>query len=103
MFGFSISFDNGNKGDRAMSEKEQLLTKLIGKKIREKRYELSLIQDELAFGLGLHVKNLSNIERGKNLPGGKTNIRLITNYGIDMTKLIQEAYDELLQQFPDEE
>jgi transcriptional regulator with XRE-family HTH domain len=97
-----LSLDNGFKGDRVMSEKDLLLAKLIGEKIREKRQEMAETQDEFAFKLGIHVNNLGNIERGINLPSGKTFIHLITECGINMTKLVLEADAEVKRIYPDE-
>ncbi|WP_246943489.1 helix-turn-helix domain-containing protein [Bacillus pinisoli] len=86
-----------------MSEKDLLFTKLIGEKIREKRQEMAETQDAFADKLGIHVNNYGNIERGVNLPGGQTIIRLITKCGIDMTELVLEADAEAKRVFPEEE
>jgi transcriptional regulator with XRE-family HTH domain len=86
-----------------MSKQDLLFTKLIGEKIREKRQEMAETQDAFADKLGIHVNNYGNIERGVNPPGGQTIIRLITKYGIDMTKLVLEAEAEVKRIFPDEE
>jgi transcriptional regulator with XRE-family HTH domain len=86
-----------------MSDKEQFLTKLIGKKIREQRNAISVNQDEFAYKLGIHTNNLGKIERGVNPPGGGTTIiRLITEWGIDVTKIVQEANAEVKRIFSNE-
>lgn len=86
-----------------MSKRDQLFTQLLGQKIREQRQEMAKTQDYFANKLEIHVNNYGNIERGVNLPGEKTIIRLITECGIDMTKLVLEANAEAKRVYPDEE
>jgi len=42
------------------------IKKLFGKKIKEKRLQLSLTQEELAEKIGISAKSLSQIELGNN-------------------------------------
>ncbi|MBM7660373.1 transcriptional regulator with XRE-family HTH domain [Bacillus mesophilus] len=86
-----------------MSKRNQLFTKLLGQKLREQRQEMAETQDDFAEKLGIHVNNYGNIERGENLPGGQTMVRLILDCGIDLTELVREAEAEAKRVFPDEE
>ncbi|MBM6618657.1 helix-turn-helix domain-containing protein [Bacillus suaedaesalsae] len=86
-----------------MSDKDQLLTKLIGEKIREARQAITVNQEEFAHRIGIHRNNLGRIERGLSLPKGITIAKMITEWDIDITKIVQEASAEVKLLFPDEE
>lgn len=85
-----------------MTEKKEIFKKLIGKKILEARHSTSSTQEEFAHRIGLSKNNLSKIERGIHLPGERTLIRLVAEYDIDVTKIVQEVREEWKSLFPDE-
>lgn len=67
-----------------MKNKEKTIKNTIGKRFRDIRDQIGLTQTELAKQLGCGRSNISQIESGKNLPGGSILITLKSKYNVSL-------------------
>lgn len=85
----------------------------LGKKIKQLRVNSKLSQAELSEKIGMTEKNLSNIERGLQVPALNSFLRLLdvlnvslTEFGISTSDTKNENRDELIKEIylasPDE-
>ena len=77
----------------------------IGKKIKQLRVKAKLSQAELSEKIGMTEKNLSNIERGLQVPSLNSFLRLLqllhvplTEFGIDFKTIENKNRDELVKE-----
>lgn len=66
--------------------------------IRKTRLEQQLTQEQLAERSGIHVTDISHLERGSRNPGYLTMMRISSGLGVPLPELastIQEIEDEL--------
>lgn len=75
----------------------KIYSKLIGKKIREKRLEKGLTQEQLAEMADIDAKHLGRLERAEKTPYGTTLINLFYTLEID-PKELYNLYEEALKQ-----
>lgn len=67
-----------------MKNKDKTIKNTIGKRFRDIRDQIGLKQDQLAKKLGCGRSNISQIESGKNLPGGSILIALKSKYNVSL-------------------
>jgi len=71
-------------------------SRLLGRRLRERRLELDLNQEAVALAAGLNVSNYARIDRGHGNPTFHTLIRLSTVLNIDLSALLADFTAELL-------
>ncbi len=62
---------------------------LVGKRIREKRKELAMTQDQLANDCGIDSSNIRAYESGRGLPNVYTIVRLAAALYLDPADLVR--------------
>lgn len=67
-----------------MKNNDKTIKNTIGKRFRDTREQIGLTQTELAKQLGCGRSNISQIESGKNLPGGNILITLKSKYNVSL-------------------
>lgn len=79
--------------------------KFIGKKIKQLRISANLSQAELSEKIGMTEKNLSNIERGLQMPALNSFLKLLNvlnislaEFGIEDNKLTNTNRDEIIKE-----
>jgi len=72
-------------------------SRLLGRRLRERRLELELNQEAVALAAGLNVSNYARIDRGHGNPTFHTLIRLATVLKIDLSELLVDFSAELLR------
>lgn len=79
--------------------------KFIGKKIKQLRTNAKMSQAELSEKIGMTEKNLSNIERGLQIPALNSFLRLLnelkiplSEFGIDYNPTNNPAREELIKE-----
>ncbi len=69
-------------------DQELRLAAAFGKRVRARRIELNLTQEQLAEAADLHPTYISNVERGYRVPTLPTIVRLATALDVDAGSLI---------------
>ena len=77
----------------------------IGKKIKQFRIKAKLSQAELSEKIGMTEKNLSNIERGLQIPALNSFLRLLdvlkvplSEFGVNLSYIENKKRDELIKE-----
>lgn len=70
--------------------KTQELKNLIGSKIKERRKQLKLSQEELANALGINQSMISNYETGRFMPEFPMQVKIFDYLGINFSELIKD-------------
>lgn len=88
----TVSIDNG-KGDRVMLDKQGIENIGIGAKIKARRKELKLSQNELSDKVGVHFTSISVWETGKAVPARDNIEALEKALGISLSGLSTKAFN----------
>ena len=88
----TVSIDNG-KGDRVMLDKQGIENIGMGAKIKARRKELKLSQNELSEKIGVHFTSISLWETGKNVPAADKIEALEKALGISLAGLSTKAFN----------
>ncbi len=88
----TVSIDNG-KGDRVMLDKQGIENIGMGAKIKARRKELKLSQNELSEKIGVHFTSISLWETEKNVPAADKIEALEKALGISLSGLSTKAFN----------
>lgn len=88
----TVAIDNG-KGDRVMLDKQGIENIGMGAKIKARRKELKLSQNELSEKIGVHFTSISLWETGKNVPAPDKIDALEKALGISLSGLSTKAFN----------
>lgn len=70
--------------------KTQELKNLIGSKIKERRKQMKLSQEDLANALGINQSMISNYETGRFMPEFPMQVKIFDYLGVSFSELIKD-------------
>ncbi len=76
---------------RPTDERTERAQRSVGDRIRERRHELGLSQEELAHRCGFHRTYVGHLERGEVNPTLGTLVHIADGLQVDLTTLVAEA------------
>lgn len=79
-----------------MDEKE--IKQIIGKKIKNKRKELKLTQEQLGLAIGINQRQVALIEKGRSFPMLSTFVKLAEFFECEITDLFPDEKIDTLDE-----
>ena len=79
-----------------MDEKE--IKQIIGKKIKNKRKELKLTQEQLGLAIGINQRQVAPVEKGRSFPMLSTFVKLAEFFECEITDLFPDEKIDTLDE-----
>ncbi len=77
---------------------EQEIKQIIGKKIKNKRRELKLTQEQLGLAIGINQRQVALIEKGRSFPMLSTFVKLAEFFECEITDLFPDEKIDTLDE-----
>lgn len=77
---------------------EQEIKQIIGKKIKNKRKELKLTQEQLGLAIGINQRQVALIEKGRSFPMLSTFVKLAEFFECEITDLFPDEKIDTLDE-----